>query len=37
MREPDAAEFLKAANKEFANYIRDGTFEIIPLSEVPEG
>ena len=37
MREPDAPEFLEAAQEEFGKHLKDGTFEIIPLSEVPEG
>jgi len=37
MREPDAPEFLKAAQEEFEKHLKDGTFEIIPRSEVPEG
>jgi len=37
MREPDAPEFLEAAQEEFGKHLKDGTFEIILLSEVPEG
>jgi len=37
MREPDAPEFLEAAQEEFEKHLKDGMFEIIPCSEVPEG
>ena len=37
MREPDAPEFLESAQEEFGKHLKDGTFEIIPLSDVPEG
>jgi len=35
MREPDAPEFLEAAQEEFEKHLKDGTFEIILRSEVP--
>jgi len=37
MQEPDAPEFLEATQEEFGKHLKDGTFEIIPRSEVPEG
>jgi len=36
-QEPDAPEFLKAAQDEFGKHLKDGTFKIIPRSKVPEG
>jgi len=36
MQEPDAPEFLDAAQEEFGKHLKDGTFEIIPCSEVPK-
>jgi len=35
MREPDAPQFLDAAQEEFQKHLDDGTLEIIPLSNVP--
>jgi len=37
MREPDAPQFLEAAQEEFQKHLDDGALEIIPLSDVPEG
>jgi len=37
MQEPDAPEFLKAAQEEFGKNLKDGTFEMILRSEVPKG
>jgi len=37
MREPDAPEFPQAAQDKFGKHLEDGTFEIIPHSEVPKG
>jgi len=37
MREPDAPQFLDAAQEEFQKHMDDRTLKIIPLSDVPEG
>ena len=37
MREPDALQFLEAAQEEFQKHTDDGTLEIISLSDFPEG
>jgi len=37
MRDPDAPQFLDAAQEEFQKHPDDGALEIIPLSDVPEG